>query len=88
MKKLTSKFVQKYCYFILYDYIDDDKLLYYFDSFDELSKYLNYECKYLVHKFNVSNSYVLPVCISKFCKKFYLHLFIDEELVAQNRETI
>lgn len=83
MKKLTSKFVQKYCYFILYDYIDDDKLLYYFDSFDDLKRVVNYPCRKLTSLFNASNSYVLPVSILKFRKKFYLHLFIDEELVAQ-----
>lgn len=80
MKKLTSKFVQKYCYFILYDYPNDDQFICYFDNFEELSKTLDYPRFYLVHQFNTCG-FVIACVYNGF--KFYLHLFIDEELVAQ-----
>lgn len=85
MKKLTSKFVKENCYFILYDYLNDDKIIYYFDSFEELSRVFDYPCSYIVHQFNICGSAIS--CIYNGFK-YNLHLFIDEELVAQNRETI
>ena len=92
MKKLTSKFVRQNCYFILYDYPNDDKIIYYFDSYDELSRFVNYPLRKLVTLFNSSSTlfenYCLPVKVFRFHSKLYLHLFIDEEQVGQNRETI
>lgn len=80
MQKLTSKFVRKNCYFILYDYPNDDKFICYFDNIDELSKRLNYPCNYLVYQFNVCGNAI--VCVFKQVK-YYLHIFIDEELAVQ-----
>lgn len=87
MKKLTSKFVRKNCYFILYDYPNDDKFVYYLDNCDELKKFVNYPLRKLVGLFNssasLSGGYRLPIQVMRIHSKFYLHLFIDEELVAQ-----
>ena len=80
MQKLTSKFVRKNCYFILYDYPNDDKFIFYFDNIDELSKLLNYPCNYLVYQFNTYVDAI--VCVFKQVK-YYLHIFIDEELAVQ-----
>lgn len=80
MQKLTSKFVRKNCYFILYDYPNDDKLICYFDSLEELSNFLGYPFNYLVHQFNVRGNVI--VCVFKGVS-FYLHIFIDEELAVQ-----
>ena len=83
MQKLTSKFVRKNCYFILYDYPNDDKLICYFDSYTELHKIINYSPRKLCSLFNSHCSDCLPVSIRRFNCKFYLHIFIDEELAVQ-----
>lgn len=80
MKKLTSKFVRKNCYFILYDYPNDDKIIFYFDNFNEVLNFFLLDSFYFTRRFNECGNSI--VCIWHGIK-YYLHLFIDEELVAQ-----
>lgn len=54
--KLNSKDFRKNNYFLLYD--NYDRLVCYFDNFDELSKYTNVPVRNLVRKFNESLGFI------------------------------
>lgn len=68
MEKVHAKTFRKDNYFVLYDF--NDNIICYFDNFDELSKHLNYECKYLVHKFNVYGN-LIHIVINNVMYKLY-----------------
>lgn len=74
MNRLIGKEFRKNNYFVLYDF--DDNIICYFDNFEELSKHLNYPCKYLVHQFNTYGSLINIVINQKMYK-----LFTTNELV-------
>lgn len=56
MRKFTSKDFRKNNYFLLYDM--SDRLICYFDNFEELSKYTNLSCSQLVYLFNHSLGFI------------------------------
>lgn len=69
--RYNSKDFFKNNYFVLYD--NNDNLLYYFDSFVELSKIFNYRLSDLVYQFNRNNSNIITIIINN--KKYKLATF-------------
>ena len=69
MKYSSKKSVDNY--FILYG--TNDEIIYYFDNFRELSKYVNYRYRDLIYEFNSKNTNVIKVVIDN--KKYELAIF-------------
>ena len=69
MKYTSKKSVNNY--FILYG--QNDEIIYYFDNFKELSRYINYRYGDLIYEFNSKNTNVIKVIIDN--KKYELAIF-------------
>lgn len=69
--KYNSKDFSKNNYFVLYD--NNDNLLYYFDSFVELSKIFNYRLCDLVYQYNKNHTNIITIIIEN--KKYKLATF-------------
>lgn len=69
--RYNSKDFSKNNYFVLYD--NNDNLLYYFDSFVELSKIFNYRLCDLVYQYNKNHTNIITIIIGN--KKYKLATF-------------
>lgn len=67
----TSKNLKSINYFVLYD--ENDSIICLFDSFDELSKHINYKLYNLTHEFNRHKSNIINIDIDK--KRYKLATF-------------
>lgn len=71
MKKLNGRIFRKYNHFVLYDL--NDVIVCYFNSYDELKRYINIPAYNLVCRFNASEDYCINVFIER--KKYRLFTF-------------
>lgn len=69
--KYSTKQVRKNNFFVLYN--SDEQVVCYFHNFEELSKYINYKLKDLVHEFNRNNTDIINIIIDN--KKYELAIF-------------